>query len=150
MSVPTWKRNVSKIEFLFQTYQLEKEIVQLIYNTPSKYRHSFGDTLILCCDEALRHGRTANDIYVKDDQTLNLRLYELSQMKAAIDNVGTHVYVWIEAVRHHDGISPEKTAKYYDKEERIGILCDHIIALIEGVKRSDKIRYKEMKEKATA
>lgn len=106
MSVPAWKRKISKTEYLYQTYQLEKEIVQLIYNTPSKYRHSFGDTLIMDCDKALLHGRTANDIWVTDKQSLNYRQYELSQMKSAIDNICTHTYVslvcWVAYAKNYN------------------------------------------------
>ena len=141
MSVPAWKRKISKTEYLYQTYQLEKEIVQLIYNTSSKYRHSFGDTLIMDCDKALLHGRTANDIWVTDKQSLNYRQYELSQMKSAIDNICTHTYVWLECVRKHDGISTQKMGKLYERENRIGELCDIIVGLINGVKRSDRARF---------
>lgn len=148
MSVPSWKRNVSKTEYLYQTYQLYKEVLHLIYNTSSKYRHSFGDMLIHDCDDALKHGRTANDIFVKDEQTLTYRLYELSQMKSAVDNIGTHVYLYIEVLRHHDGISTNKTGKLYDRENRIGELIDNIVSLIEGVKRSDKRRFKESNSKS--
>ena len=145
MSVPTWKRNISKIEYLYQTYQLEKYIVQMVYNTPSKYRRGFGDTLISCCDDALKHGRTANGIFLKDETTYNYRRYELEQMKSAVDNIGTHVYVWVEAMRQHDGIDPKKDIWLYDKENEIGLRCDKIISLIEGVKKYDKKQLRKIK-----
>jgi len=119
----------------------------MIYNTPSKYRRGFGDTLIGCCDEALKHGRTANGIYIKNEMTFNFRRYELEKMKSAIDNIGTHVYVWCEAMRHHDGIPESKNEWLYDKENNVGLLCDEIISLIEGVKKYDKNIFLKIKEK---
>lgn len=138
LSVPTWRRSLSRVEFLFQAYQLEIKVAQLVYKAPSKYRNTFGDMMIKDCTEAIKHGRCANDIYVTDKTTLDQRLYELSQMKACIDNVGTNAYVWMELIRKHDGIDSKLSEKYYDKENEIGEACDNIIALIDGVKKSDK------------
>lgn len=143
MSVPTWKRNLSKVEFLFQTYQLEIRLTQIIYNTSSKYRKGFGDTLIADCDKALYHGRVANGIFIRDKKTYEDRRLELEKMKAAIDNIGTHTYIWLEAIRHNDGISEKENAKLYDREDEIGGYVDRIIALIEGVKKTDRKTYKE-------
>lgn len=151
MSVPTWKRNLSRTEYLYKTYLLEKNLVQFIYNTPSKYRRGFGDTIVGLCDSAMLNGRIANGIYVKDKESLDLRLYHLEQMKASIDNICTHVYIWVEAMRQHDGISSNENEKLYDKEYDIGLYCDEIISLIEGVKRSDKKLYKtKIKKEETA
>ena len=138
MSVPTWKRKISKTEFIYQTYQLEKILVKLIYNTSSKYRRGIGDRLIWLCDSALYHGRIANGIHVKSSNSLDQRLYELEKMKAAIDNIGTLVYIWIEAIREHDGVSKKEDEKLYNKEDDIGFRCEHIITLIDNLKKSDK------------
>lgn len=147
MSVPTWRRSLSRVEFIYQTYQLEIKVARIIHNTPSKYRATFGDMMIRDCMEALKHGRCANDIYVNDKQTLDYRLYELSQMKACIDNVGTNTYVWMELMRSHDGISNKEMAKFYDTENDIGENCDMIIALIDGVKKSDKKLFAERQKR---
>lgn len=131
------------MEFLYQTYQLEKIILKLVYNTSSKYRHGVGDRLIWLCDSALYHGRIANGIYVKTEHTLETRLYELEKMRSAIDNVGTFTYLWIETIRDHDGVSKKEDEKLYKKEDDIGFRCDHIINLIDNLKASDKERFKK-------
>ena len=103
--------------------------------------------MIKDCAKAMKHGRVANDIYVTDKQSLEYRLYELSKMKACIDNVGTNTYVWMELMRKHDGISNAQMSKFYDTENDIGESCDYIIALIDGVKKSDKSKFAERQKR---
>ena len=139
-NVPSWKRNLSKTEYIYKVFELEVYATKVIYNTPSKYRHSFGDTLIRECNRAMYHGRVANDIYLQNEQTRAERLYELSKMKAAVDNICTQAYIWAETILMHDGLSSKQKEKMYKFEESVGNHCDKIISLIEGQKRYVKDR----------
>ena len=141
MAVPTWRRNLSRIEFLYQTYQLEVRIMQITFNISSKYKQTFGVTLLKDCDEALLHGRTANRIFVKNQFQLDTRSYELDLMASCVDNIATHFYVLMELLRHHDGASLKDMEKYYDWANDIGERCDSIIAMINGVKESDRKKF---------
>lgn len=146
-SVPTWKRNLSRVEYLFQTYQLAIRVGQIVHNTASKYKDTYGSILIKNCERAIFHGRAAQNIYIKDDLTLDQRLYEIAQARAAVDNLATYTYIWFETIRRHDGISEKDFARFFDYEEEVGDKCNTIIKLLDGLKRSDKEHYKEYKKK---
>lgn len=150
MSVPTWKRNESRVQFLYNVYLLEKEIAAIIPKVPAKHRSSFGDTLIKDCDLALFHGRVANRTHVRSSGSLHYRRNHLIEMEAAVDNIGTHTYIWLETVRAHDGIERRLDDKLYKAEDRIGLLCDETIGLIEGLIRSDSDRFNNGKENNSA
>lgn len=119
----------------------------MVYNTPSKYRKGFGETLIADCDDALKHGRSANGVKIHDIQTFNQREYELIQMQSAIDNIATHTYIWCEAMRQHDGISEKQSVWLYNKEDNVGLKCEKIIKLIGGVKKYDEKTIEEIEKK---
>lgn len=142
-NVPSWRRNLSRIEYLYKTYQLAIRIGQIVHTLPKKYYSSYGDILIKDCEKALFYGRTANNIWVGNNkELLTERLSNLAKMRAAVDNVATYVYIWGETVRKHDGFSADKMSKIYDRENEIGDMCNDIISMIDKLKKSDKERFK--------
>lgn len=138
MSVPTWLRSVSKAEYLFQTFQLNIRIGQMVANLPKKYSRSHGDYLIRVSHEALLHGQTANKIRVIDESSYQTRRQHLQEMRGCVDNVATVAYIFLETVRLHEGIPDAKRAKIYKWESEIGDLCFEINKMIVGIMRSDR------------
>lgn len=143
MSVPTWKRKPSKMEFLNKTLELETMILQMVVNTSKKYQDSIGAMLIHDCDEALRHGKVANAIYVMSRQDLDNRSYELNQMRGAIDTIPCHIHIWAKVMKDSDAVSRNIKSKLQSKEERVAKMCELILRLIDGLKKSDRQRFKK-------
>lgn len=146
MAVPTWRRSVSKVEFLYQTFKLNIRIGQMVANLPKKYSRSHGDYLIRTAHEALLHGQTANRIRIRDDASYFARRQHLQEMGGCVDNIATVAYIYLETARSHEGLPDKKRAKLYDWEEEIGETCLEINALIDGLLKSDQEVYKKIKD----
>lgn len=55
MSVVSWKRNESKVEYLYRTYELNLLIARIVASKSKKYKANYGDTLIKNGLDALKH-----------------------------------------------------------------------------------------------
>lgn len=144
MAVQSWLRSLSNVQYIYNVFLLEKRILQITYNVPSKYRKAFGDKLIGLCSDALYHGTTANRIRIRNEGTYDSRYLHLTEMSSCVDEVARQTYLWLETVREHDGISKDLDDKFYKYEDDIGGRCDEITRLINGVIRSDHEIYKEL------
>lgn len=142
MSVPLHERKPSKMEYLNQTLLLETEILQIVKKTPKAYQRLLGTTLFNECVVALRHGKTANSIFVQNQDQLDRRQYELTQMRGAIDAIPCHVHAWAELMQNCSSIPNTYKSTLSEKEERIARKCESIIKMIDGLKRSDRNRFK--------
>ena len=63
MSVPTYRRNESKTEYLNMLYELNVNLGKIIMNKPKKYRENYGDHIIKTALESLKYAQTANSIF---------------------------------------------------------------------------------------
>lgn len=64
MSVPVWRRELSKADYMYQTYRLAIRIGEIVENGPKKYRGNYGDHLIKTSLSALEQAQVANSIFV--------------------------------------------------------------------------------------
>ena len=142
-NVPTWRRKLSNIQYLYQTYQLAILTGRIVHNTAGKYKDTYGAIMIHNCERAMYHGRVANEIKIVNIQTYDTRYTELKKMKANIDNVATYAFIWFEEIRNFDGANQKIISKTYKWENQIGDLADLIISLIDGVIRYDTRALKE-------
>ena len=142
-NVPTWKRSLSKIEYIYKTYQLAILVGRIVHNSAGKYKDTYGEIVIKNCERALYHGRVANEIKIIDPLTFNDREYELKEMRAEVDNVATYAFIWFEEIRSFDGVNKKIKDKTYKWEDQVGILADEIIKLIDGVCRYDRKIFRE-------
>lgn len=147
MSVPTWKRKLSNAEFVYQLYQLNIRLGEILTNKPQKYKANYTDKIIKTALEALEHAQIADSIYLgqytKPDD-YRLRREQLLLAKGHVQHIATACYVFLETVRKHDYAAEgdqEKTgrmyAKLYDQELEIGERCEKCHALLAGVIKSD-------------
>lgn len=147
MSVPTWRRNLSRTQFLYDLFQLNIRIGQIIANAPTqKYTHSYGNALVKTAQEALLYAQTGNDIYIVDDKTYETRREQFQLCRGCVANIATVAYIYLETMRRHDDIKPAKAAKMYDWEDEIGDLCDGIIKMLGGVMDNDREVWNEKKK----
>lgn len=138
MSVPTWRRDESSTEYLYQMYLFTIRISEICANKPKKYKTSYTDKIInLTCD-AFTHARTANDIYVKSKADYEQRRMHLLEAKGIILSVCTLSDIFLELCKR----SPDcKKTKIIKEQETIGSFCYSITNLISGVIKSDAKRY---------
>ena len=142
--VPSWKRTLSGSEFVYQTYQLNKELGRILANKPKKYKQNYCDEIIKTALSALRHLVTADGIYMSKytiERDYLLRRQELQKARGEVTAVAVTCYVFLEIVRTHDfaseGEHREDIAKLYDQEMKIGEMCETCYKLIGGVMKSD-------------
>ncbi len=143
MSVPSWKRSISKTEYIRLLFDLNMRISEMVANSPKKYRGSYGDMLIKSALEALKYAQTANSIFVSPSMTeadYNLRRGLLQKARGTVENISTVGYIFLEQIRKHDG---EESDKLYRREEYLGTTCGEISRKIAAVMKSDRVSYKK-------
>lgn len=143
MSVPAWRRSVSKTEYLKLLFDLNIRIGEMVANSPKKYRANYGDMLIKNALEALKYAQTANGIYVSPampETDYNLRRELLQKSKGAAENISTVGYIFMEQIRKHDH---EESQKIYRREEYLGTVCGEISKKIGAVMKSDRAIYRK-------
>lgn len=139
MSIPAWRRSLSKTDFLYEIFQLNIKIGQIVANAPiQKYAHSYGNALITTAQQALLHAQTGNGIYVVDDASFTARRTQFQLAKGCVDNIGTTAYIYLETMRRHEGLKPEKCEKMYNWEDEIGGKCDLIASYLHKVMEKDR------------
>ena len=139
MSVPTWRRSESATEYLWQIYQLNLEIAEIVSNKPKKYKSNHSDLLIKNALEALSNANMANDIFVKTDREFEIRKELLLKARGHIYNVALLGDIFLELCKKSPECDKRKCTK---QQERIGSRCATCLKLINGVVKSDKKRYK--------
>ena len=55
MSVPTWKRKLSEAEFVYQVYQLNIRLGEILENKPQKYKANYTDEIVKTALSALEN-----------------------------------------------------------------------------------------------
>ena len=66
MSVPTWKRKPSSAEFIYQVYQLNIRLGEILANKPQKYKQNYTDHVVKTAMDALKHLQIADSIYLSN------------------------------------------------------------------------------------
>lgn len=141
MSVPTWKRSVSKIQFIYTCFELNKEIGRITTKVPKKYRTNYCDELIKECMEALKHLQIGNSIVVADRHYMLMdRAKHFSTAIGILENILSISYIFFEMMRNNGEIKNEWVDK---SEELIGNYCDSIIRMTKKVIEKDKQRYEK-------
>lgn len=143
MSVPAWRRSVSKTEYLKLLFDLNIRIGEMVANSPKKYRANYGDMLIKNALEALKYAQTANGIYVSPampETDYNLRRELLQKARGTAENISTVGYIFLEQIRKHDH---EESRKIYGWEEYLGATCGEISKKVSAVMKSDHAIYRK-------
>lgn len=144
MSVPTYKRELSRIQFLYEIYRFNIRLGEICMNAPKKYRANYADHIIKTGLKALQLAQYGNSIYLsketaKEDFIERERCFK--KAASLIDNISTTAQIYLELTRN-SGTSSEKILK---QQEYIGTKANEIISLLQGVQKSDKERYKKYK-----
>lgn len=155
MSVPTWLRGQSSVEYLWRLYKLNIRIAEICSNKPKKYRQNYGDALIKIGLQALQSAQMANDIFMSKTtpaELYMLRRKQLATAKGLLANLSTTAYIFLELVKKsdqgaqcYDTDERRKTQVRADKinreEEEIGMACEEITRMIGGVIKNDTAIY---------
>lgn len=139
MSVPTWKRTEASTQYLWEIYQLNLDIAEIVANKPKKYKSTHSDLLVKTALMALSNANIANDIYITNEEDFKLRREYLTKAKGYTYNVALLGDIFLELCKKSPECDKRKCTK---QQERIGTRCAKIIKLVSGVMKSDKNRYK--------
>lgn len=145
MSVPTWRRELSKADYMYQTYRLNVRIGEMVVNGPKKYRENYGDHLIKTCLQTLEESQIANSVYVSkntDRADYEVRRMALRRMTGRVHNISTSFKLYKDLIKKCDGQDP---IKLRDEEQEVGERCAYIVSLIKGIIESDKKKLKGIK-----
>ena len=141
MSVPTWERTLSKTQFLYELYQLNVRLGEIVYNKPAKYRVTYGDKIVTQGIEAMRYAQAANLIFMSNKTTeadYNLRRKYLLNALSLVDSLSTLADIFLSLNYRMDGCSKETLEK---NQIEIGSRTKTCHDLIKGVLESDKKVY---------
>ncbi len=138
MSVPSWERDLSHTQFIYEAYQMCIDIGHIVMRAPNKYRPNYGDALIKDSLECLKYCRLANAIFMTKDtpeeERMRRRQYLLNARAIAL-HVSTVADVFFGLTRNVDGAKQEKLEK---QQRRIGSYASSLNKLISGVLKHDK------------
>lgn len=138
MSVPSWKRELSKTEFIHETFMMCVDIGHIVAGYPKKYRNNYGDMLITDSVECLKLCRMANAIYIGEKTTreeYEERRKLLRQARVLIYHISAVADVFFTLCYDTDGVRKEKTERH---QRKIGSYASTIRNLINGVLKSDR------------
>lgn len=159
MSVPTWKRKLSSAEYIYQIYQLNIRLGEILVNKPQKYKANYTDEIVKTALRALGHAQTADSIYLSkysNEEDYRQRRRHLLEARGDIEHIATSCYIFLEIVRKHDYASQSDRndrlyAKLSDQEMEIGEKCESCYRLLSGVLKSDSETFKKyIKERQSA
>lgn len=137
MSVPSWERELSGVQYVYDLFQFNKRLGQIVMNHPKKYRENYGDHLIQAALDSLKHAQAANAIFMcptTSEADYLRRRAHLQSALALIDHVSTAADIFLSLVSEQDGINLEKLER---QQLYIGSQSKNIHDLIRGVMDSD-------------
>lgn len=138
MSVPSWQRELSGTQYIYDTFDLCVDIGHIVAAAPKKYRENYGDRLITYSLDCLKYCRLANAIYMTKDTSKEdylLRRHYLQTARTLSYHIATTMDVFLTLCMNVDGAKQEKIER---TERRIGTKCATIRNLIGGVLKSDR------------
>lgn len=146
MSVPSFARQLSKTQYLYETFKLNVRLGQIIMSKPKKYRENYGDRIINNGLDALKFCQAANAIYMSEHTSekdyLRRRSYLMNAL-TLIDTISTVSDIFLALNYNQDGV---KKSQIERQEEYIGSTCRTIHKLIKGVMDSDTKLFNGEKE----
>ena len=149
MSVPAFARQLSKTQYLYETYKLNIRLGQIVMSKPKKYRENYGDRIINNGLDALKFCQAANNIFMSEqttDSNYQKRRSYLMNALALIDNISTVSDIFLSLNYNLDGA---KKSQIERQEEYIGRTCREIHLLIRGVMDRDTKIHNGQKETKT-
>lgn len=145
MSVPTWNRELSKTQYLFDTYKLAIRIGEIVMRKPTKYRPTYGDRLINDSLNAYRYAYYANSIFMGEttsEEDYKRRREYLRNAMLLIDGLSTTADIFLSLNYNLDGANKDQLNRQY---EYIGSTTASIHKMIKGVMDSDTKVFKGKK-----
>lgn len=145
MSVPTWCRDLSKTQYLYDLHNLSVRIGQIVMRKPTKYRPTYGDRLITDSLNAYRYAYYANSIYMNEDTSeadYKKRREALKMALSYVDGLSTIADIFLSLNWDLDGANHEQLNKQYNY---IGDATGSIHKMIKGVMDSDTKIFKGKK-----
>lgn len=146
MSVPTWERDLSKTQYLYEVYNLNILIGHVVVSKPKKYRMTYGDTLLRNALDAMKFATAANNIFMSENTSpadYETRRRYLQNAMSLVDSISTISQIFLGLHVNTDGCSQERLEK---EMENIGAQTYKAHNLIKGVLESDKKVFKGTKK----
>lgn len=138
MSVPTWERDLSGIQYVYELYKLNVELGRIVMKKPKKYRANYGDRLITYGLDALKYAQMANAIYMNantSEADYLTRRRHLQSALALSDSISTIADIFLTLNMEVDGIEYNKLEK---EQLYVGSQTKLCHDLISGVIKSDR------------
>lgn len=138
MSVPAYKRNESKMEFLKTARDIEVKLIKLLAEKPKRYRFYYQQLINLSID-VLNNVKQGNSVYVEtvSDAELRMRYFKISlaKLQALISQIEILYYLFKE-----NGITIKAV-------EQLSELINKEIILIKGVLKECRAKYSHLLDK---
>lgn len=121
---------MASTEFLYQTFQLNIRLGEIVNNAPKKYRANYGDSLIQTAIEAYKELEFANSYFItktSPEEHRTARKEHFKRARALIRHIATVFYIYAELMKKSDSISNAKVTRW---EADIGKRCESINKII--------------------
>lgn len=138
MSVPSWERELSKTQYIYEAYKLCIDIGHIVASQPKKYRQNYGDMLIHDSLECLKFCKLANSVFMSDktsESERQRRRTYLFEARTLAGHISTEADVFFGLCLDVDGARREKIER---QQLRIGTAVVNLTKLISGVLKHDK------------
>ena len=150
MSVGTPYRSESAMAFIHKTYSLNVKIGTTVAKLPIKYKVIYGDDMAKVGLEALRLLQTGNGVFIGPDTLPEMfveRIKMFETAKGFIYNIPTIYRLCVLVRTETEKPDAATREKWMRQAQAVADLCNECVALIGGVIKSDKKRYKECQNK---
>ncbi len=138
MSVKACDRHTSNMEFLKVARDIEINIIKCTANKSKKYRF-FYNKLIDMSIELMNHIKKGNSIYIENETDMLTRMEEFKLAIAECQAIVSQIEI-LHKIYSDNGFS-------IGLVKNISELVSKEIALLKGIIKADKERYKEMTDK---
>lgn len=144
MSVYKSKRGVSAIRFIEVARQLEVHTLACCVKSPKRYTFFLTTEIMRLASEIHERVKTANTIFPVNKHEAQLRRDEFTMAYAACSNLDSKLILLYDIIKKE----PDKEKyKWIDNamKEWSKLICEEK-DLIKGIKKSDRQRYKDLKD----
>lgn len=97
MSVPTWRRNESKVQYLDTARELVVHSIKMIRKFPKSARFIISNDIMKSANEVFRHVTNCNACFPKSYEDIRHRRYELIQAQGELDTLDCFISIAIDA-----------------------------------------------------
>lgn len=147
MSVPLYRRRLSRTEYIWRVRQLTIRVGEIIANKPKKYKGIYSDKIVYLSLNALSEVVFANEIYIETSFDYENRRSHLLNARGDLWALLTISDIFLEQIKKSPiakDLQEKRDSKIVKQQFELGREVRECVALINGVMESDKKRYRNL------